>query len=285
MRIKTGEEGKIQKDNKNILITSALPYVNNIPHLGNIIGCVLSADVYSRFCRLINYNSIYICGTDEYGTATEIKARQEKLTPKQICDKYNEIHQQIYKWFDIDFDYFGRTSTESQTKIAQDIFMNLHKNDMLEEQTMVQIWCENCSMFLSDRYVNGTCPLCQYEDANGDQCDKCGKLLNPVELVEPKCALCSHSPENKNSKHLFLKLGKLQPELEEFIGSKEVEGDWGNNTKTITHTWLKQGLKSRCITRDLKWGTQVPLEEYKDKVFYVWFDAPIGYISITAEYL
>ena len=140
-------------------------------------------------------------------------------------------------------------------------------------------------MFLSDSYVKGMCPECEYEEANGDQCDKCGKLLNTTELVSPKCTLCGGSPENRDSVHLFLKLGTLQPELEDFIEKQSAAGKWGNNTKTITSTWLKQGLRSRCITRDLQWGTPVPLDNFRHKVFYVWFDAPIGYISITAGQL
>lgn len=269
---------------RNILITSALPYVNNVPHLGNIIGSVLSADIYSRFCKNRNYNTLFVCGTDEYGTATETKALEENVTPKELCDKYNKIHKEIYDWFDIGFDYFGRTTTTEQTKIAQDIFMKLYDNGFLEEQTTPQLYCEVHKSFLADRFVEGTCPKCGYEDARGDQCDKCGNLLNPFELIEPRCKLDNSIPIVRDSTNIYLKLGDLQPELEKWVAELSEKGAWTKNSKTITNSWLKEGLNSRCITRDLKWGTPVPLEKYSDKVLYVWFDATIGYISITSNY-
>eukprot|EP01132_Coremiostelium_polycephalum_P008020 gene8020-9865_t len=269
---------------RNILITSALPYVNNVPHLGNLIGCVLSADVYARYCRLKGYNAIYICGTDEYGTATETKALKEGVTPKQICDKYFEIHKQIYEWFNISFDKFGRTSTDYQTEIAQDIFLKLHKNGYTLNEDIEQLYCDTCKMFLADRFVEGTCPLCQYEDARGDQCDKCTKLLNPTDLIKPRCSVCTHAPQVKTTRHVFLDLPQLHSKLNDFVAEKSVEGKWSENSTQITNHWLKGELKPRCITRDLKWGTPVPLEEFSNKVFYVWFDAPIGYLSITKDY-
>lgn len=179
---------------RNILITSALPYVNNVPHLGNIIGSVLSADVYSRYCKGRNYNALFICGTDEYGTATETKALEEKVTPKELCDKYHKIHKDVYDWFQIGFDYFGRTTTDKQTEIAQDIFMKLHDNGYLEAQKMTQLYCTQHNAFLADRFVEGICPKCGYEDARGDQCDGCGTLLNPFELIKPRCKLDGSSP-------------------------------------------------------------------------------------------
>ncbi|XP_066299671.1 methionine--tRNA ligase, cytoplasmic-like [Branchiostoma lanceolatum] len=273
-----------QKGEKNILITSALPYVNNVPHLGNIIGCVLSADVFSRFCRLRNWNTLYICGTDEYGTATETKALEEGLTPQQICDKYNKIHSEIYQWFEIDFDFFGRTTTPQQTKISQDIFWRLHKRNFLLTETVEQLKCQQCDKFLADRFVEGTCPLCNYDDARGDQCDKCGKLINATELKKPRCKLCNKTPVVQTSEHLFLDLPKLEPALSAFLNTIYPTDDWSNNAKVITRSWVRDGLKPRCITRDLKWGTPVPLEGFTEKVFYVWFDAPIGYLSITANY-
>ena len=156
---------------RNVLITSALPYVNNVPHLGNIIGCVLSADVFARYCRLMGYNTLYVCGTDEYGTATEVKALEEGKTPKEICDHYHTIHRQIYEWFDCDFDKFGRTTTEWQTKITQDIFNKLQDRKFSYEETVEQLYDVQKEMFLADRFVSGTCPLCGFHDARGDQCD------------------------------------------------------------------------------------------------------------------
>jgi len=269
---------------RNILITSALPYVNNVPHLGNIVGCVLSADVYARFARLRGYNVLYVCGTDEYGTSTETKAVEEGLTPREICDKYNKLHGEIYKWFNISFDKFGRTTTEDQTKISQDIFWTLYKQGCTQQDSVDQLYCKHCERFLADRFVEGECPLagCQYEDARGDQCDKCGKLINASELINPRCKLCGRCPEIRTSNHLFLDLPKVEERLNNWLEESSVK--WSSNARVIAKSWLKGGLQPRCITRDLKWGTPVPLEGFQDKVFYVWFDAPIGYISITAQY-
>ncbi|KAF2441775.1 methionyl-tRNA synthetase [Karstenula rhodostoma CBS 690.94] len=269
---------------RNVLITSALPYVNNVPHLGNIVGSVLSADVFARYSRARGYNTLYICGTDEYGTATETKAIEENVTPEQLCTKYNALHADVYKWFNIGFDHFGRTPTQQQTDIAQDIFTKLHKNGYLEEQTTTQPYCETHKSFLADRFVEGTCPLCQYDDARGDQCDKCGHLLDPLELINPRCKLDGATPVPKETKHVYLLLDKLQPLEEEWFAKASKEGNWSSNGVQITSSWLKEGLRPRGITRDLKWGTAVPLEGYENKVMYVWFDACIGYVSITATY-
>ncbi|XP_060172218.1 methionine--tRNA ligase, cytoplasmic-like [Lycium barbarum] len=271
---------------RNILITSALPYVNNVPHLGNIIGSVLSADVFARYCRLRDYNAIYMCGTDEYGTATETKALEENCTPKEICDKYHAIHRDVYKWFDISFDQFGRTSTPQQTEVCQAIFKKLWDNNWLSENTMQQPYCDTCKKFLADRLVEGSCPTpgCNYDSARGDQCEKCGKLLNPTELVDPKCKVCRNTPCIRDTDHLFLELPLLKDKLEAYVNDLSVAGGWSQNAIHTTHAWLREGLKPRCITRDLKWGVPVPHEKYKDKVFYVWFDAPIGYVSITSCY-
>eukprot|EP00871_Galdieria_phlegrea_P003894 jgi/Galph1/4505/GphlegSOOS_G3165.1 len=278
------ENKQPREGQKNILITSALPYVNNVPHLGNLVGCVLSADVYARFVRQRNANVLFVCGTDEYGTATETKALAEGLSPREVCDKFFLLHKEIYDWFDIRFDYFGRTSTPQQTEICQQIFWDIYHNGYVSEETLEQLFCTSCNRFLADRYVTGTCPLCGFDDARGDQCDSCGRLLNPTDLVKARCSLCSNSPVLKKSNHLFLDLPSLKDDLEQWIAKSSVKGDWSYNAIHSTYKWLNEGLKKRCITRDLKWGTPVPLERYKDKVFYVWFDAPIGYLSITANY-
>jgi methionyl-tRNA synthetase len=246
---------------------------------------VLSADVYARFLRQRGVNVLYICGTDEYGTATETRAQQEGLSPREICDKYHALHRDVYDWFDIAFDEFGRTSTEHQTRIVQEVFWDVHKAGYIAEDVMTQLYCEAvCNRFLADRYVNGTCPNCGYEDARGDQCDNCGRMLNTTELVRPKCATCGNPPVTRSTKHLFLDLPKSEPQLKDWVHRAAVAGNWSANAVTLTNTWLRDGLKKRCITRDLKWGVPVPLEGYTDKVFYVWFDAPIGYLSITAGY-
>ncbi|MBW3001258.1 methionine--tRNA ligase [Candidatus Woesearchaeota archaeon] len=268
---------------KKILITSALPYVNNVPHLGNIIGSVLSADVFARFCRSRGWTTRYICGADEHGTTTEAKALEEGLTPKQVCDKYCKIHKEIYEWFGISFDEFGRTSTETHKKITQEIFLKIHENGFIVEDFLDELYCEKCKKSLADRFVEGICPYCGFENARGDQCDKCGHLLNAIELKNPKCKICGEKPTKKSTKHLFLDLEKLQPELEKWIKVRSKEGFWSENTITYTNAWLKEGLKKRCISRQLKWGIPIPLKGFEDMVFYVWFDAPIGYISITAH--
>ena len=274
---------------KNILITSALPYVNNVPHLGNIIGCVLSADVFARFMRLMGNNTLYVCGTDEYGTATETKALQDKCTPQELCDKYHAIHKAIYEWFDIDFDFFGRTSTQYHTDITQQIFLDLQKNGNSKKIEVEQFRCNNCNITLSDRYIYGTCYHgdCKYDQARGDQCDKCGKLCNALELINPKCKLCNNTPEKYKSYHYFINLPTVEKELREWIEKTSEEGRWTQNSKTFTKGFISEGLRERCITRDLKWGVPVPGDDpdMKGKVFYVWFDAPIGYISITANFV
>ena len=265
---------------KRKLITSALPYVNNIPHLGNLIQ-VLSADVFARFCRLRGYTSLYVCGTDEYGTATETKALEEGKTPRELCDYYHAIHRDIYHWFNISFDYFGRTSTPQQTEIVQGIFKDIEKNGFIKEHTIEQLYCAHCNRFLADRYVRGTCPHCGYEDARGDQCENCGKLLEPTELKAPRCSTCGAAPEPRSTKHLYIDLPGIVPQYEPWMQKASKEGQWSNNAVQMTKGWLRDGLQERAITRDLKWGIPVPKAGFEDKVFYVWFDAPIGYISIT----
>jgi len=270
---------------KKILITSALPYVNNVPHLGNIIGSVLSADVFARFCRARGYETLYVCGTDEYGTATENRAREENLTPREICDKYHKIHSEIYEYFNIKFDVFGRTSTDKQREVSHDIFKALDGRGYISEHSSKRIYCDYDKMFLADRYVEGICPKCGYEDARGDQCDKCGSLLEPENLIEPKCKVCGRTPVLKETKHLHLDLDKLETQLKKWFEKQSKKGQWVNNALTTTEGWFKRGLTSRPITRDLKWGVPVPKKGFENKVFYVWFDAPIGYISITADKL
>ena len=286
-------------DKRNILITSALPYVNNVPHLGNIIGSVLSADVYARFCRKRGYNVLYICGTDDYGTTSEFKALEENITPHELCNKYHKLHKKIYNWFNINFDHFGKTSCKDpindnweHTKITHNIFNDLLKNGYIKEKTIEQIFCEGCQKFLADRFIKGICPYCLYDGAC-DQCDQCGRLIKhghidndktlATSLINPRCKFNEkHKIIKKKSNHLFLDLMKLENKLN--LINKD---HWCKNTKTITSEWFKRGLHERCITRDLKWGTPVPynFSDGKKKVFYVWFDAPIGYISITDNYL
>ncbi len=267
---------------KKRLITSALPYVNNIPHLGNLMQ-VLSADVFARFCRLRGYETMYVCGTDEYGTASETRALQEGVTPRELCDHYHEIHKKIYSWFNISFDYFGRTSTPLQTEIVQHIFSLCDQNGYITEKETEQLYCPHCDRFLADRFVSGTCPHCGYEGARGDQCEKCGTLLDPTDLIDAKCSVCGSVPVLRKTKNLYINLPKILPIYKEWLEKASVDGFWAKNAVQITTSWLRDGLQERCITRDLKWGIPVNKPGYENKVFYVWFDAPIGYISITAN--
>ena len=264
------------------LITSALPYVNNIPHLGNLLQ-VLSADVFARFCRSRGYDTMYICGTDEYGTATETRALEEGKTPRELCDYYHAIHKDIYEWFDISFDNFGRTSTPQQTEITQSLFTDLDKRGFIKEHTSQQYFCPKCNRFLADRYILGTCPSCGYDSARGDQCESCGKLLEPTELKNPRCSTCGAEPVLKETKHLYIDLPAIQNEYTPWLKETSEKGKWAKNSVQMTQSWIRDGLQERAITRDLKWGIPVPKPGYENKVFYVWFDAPIGYISITKE--
>lgn len=174
---------------RNVLVTSALPYVNNVPHLGNLVGCVLSADAYARYCRLRGHNVLFVCGTDEYGTATEARALQEGCSPREVCDRFHALHREVYRWFGIRFDHFGRTSSQQQTEICQGVFRRLLDNGWLSEKTIQQLYCGSCERFLADRLVEGSCPVegCGHDSARGDQCERCGELLNSIELIDPKC--------------------------------------------------------------------------------------------------
>ena len=255
-----------------------------MPHLGNIVGSVLSADTYSRFSKLRDRPTLYICGTDEYGTATETKALETKQTPQELCDEFHVKHRDVYKWFEIGFDYFGRSSTQKQTEIVQDIFLKLDENGFLEERTTTQPYCEQHESFLADRFVEGTCPKCGYDDARGDQCDKCGGLLDPFELINPRCKVDGATPVPRDTAHIFLRLDKLQPDIDAWFQDAHKKYGWPQNGSSITQAWLNKGLEPRSITRDLKWGVKVPKKGYENKVIYVWFDACIGYPSITANY-
>ncbi len=264
------------------LITSALPYVNNIPHLGNLIQ-MLSADVFARFCRGRGYETLYVCGTDEYGTATETRAMEDNKTPRELCDYFYRQHDEIYQWFDIAFDKFGRTSNDECTEITQMIFKDLEKNGFITEHVNKQPFCPKCQRYLADRFVRGICPKCGYDDARGDQCEKCGSLLDPVELKSPRCSTCGSTPEIRETKHLYINLPKISTQLDTWMEKASKEGRWSENAINITKAWIRDGLNERAITRDLKWGIPVPREGYENKVFYVWFNAPIGYISITKQ--
>lgn len=266
-----------------VLITSALLYINGIPHLGHMVGCLLPSDVYARYMRMMGNDVLYIGGTDEHGTASEVGALKENMPVEEYCDRYHERHRKIGEGFNLSFDYFGRTSSEQNKEMTYHIFSQLDKNGYIAEKTMKQIYSVDDKMFLADRYITGTCPHCGYEKARGDQCENCTKILEPTDLINARSTISgSTNLEVRETKHLFLNLPKIEPELREWLKTKEAF--WPDVAYSIALKWLKEGLEPRCITRDLKWGFPVNKAGYEDKVFYVWFDAPIGYIGITKQW-
>jgi len=267
---------------QKILITCALPYVNNVPHIGNIAGSHLPSDIFARFCRLAGYETVFIGGSDEHGTPIEVAAQKLGINPKELCDKYYAIHKEIYDWLDISYDNFSRTSLPGHHETTKDFFKKIYENGFVSGGALKLPFCEKCSRVLPDRFVEGTCPKCGFEEARGDQCEHCSTLLNPDELKSPRCVICGSKPTFKEIKHLFLNLDQLQHKLEKWIKSNEKI--WSPQVVKMALGWINEGLKPRCITRDIKWGVKVPLKGYEDKVLYVWFDAPIGYISSTKEW-
>jgi len=266
-----------------ILVTSALPYVNGVPHLGHLVGCLLPSDVYARYMRMMGHEVLYVCGTDEHGTPSEVGAAKEGMDVADYCLKYHNRHKEAYDAFNLSFDYFGRTSSEQNREITYHIFEQLDKNGLIEEESIKQIFSIDDNRFLPDRYVTGTCPHCGYDKARGDQCENCTKVLDPTELINPRSTISgSTNLEVRETKHLFLNLPKLEKQLAEWVKSKEPF--WPDVAYSIAQKWLKEGLRPRCITRDLKWGFPVPKKGFEDKVFYVWFDAPIGYLGITKQW-
>ncbi len=266
-----------------ILITSALPYINGVPHLGHMVGCLLPSDVYARYMRMMENEVLYICGTDEHGTASEVGALKEGLPVEEYCDKYHARHKKTYSDFNLSFDFFGRSSSEQNKEMTYHIFEQLDKNGFITEKTMKQVYSVDDKMFLADRYITGTCPHCGYDKARGDQCENCTKVLEPTELINPRSTISgSTNIEVRETKHLFLNLPKIEEKLIEWLKTKEAF--WPDVAYSIAKKWVKEGLQPRCITRDLKWGFPVNKEGYENKVFYVWFDAPIGYIGITKQW-
>jgi len=271
------------KDSKErILVTCALPYVNNVPHIGNIAGSHLPADIFARFCRLAGYETVFIGGSDEHGTPIEVSAKKLGVSPKELTDLYYDVHKKIYEWLDISYDNFSRTSLKEHHKTTREFFQKVYDRGFITEGILRLPYCEHDRRVLPDRYVEGTCPKCGYDGARGDQCESCSTLLNPDELKSPRCVICGSSPVFKEVKHLFLNLDKLESGLEKWI--KKNKGVWRPQVVNVALGWINEGLKPRCITRDIKWGVKVPLEGFEDRVFYVWFDAPIGYISSTKEW-
>jgi methionyl-tRNA synthetase len=267
---------------KRYTITSALPYANGPLHIGHLAGAYLPADIFVRYLRLMKKDVVYICGSDEHGAAITIKAKKENTTPQAIIDKYHNQIKESFEEFGISFDIYHRTSSAIHHDLSQEFFLNLYEKGEFIEKFSEQYFDEDYDQFLADRYVTGTCPVCSYDRAYGDQCENCGTSLNPTDLINPLSTLSGKTPVLKPTKHWYLPLDKYQPWLEKWIDEKE--GEWKVNVFGQCRSWLKSGLQPRSMTRDLDWGIDVPLAEAKGKKLYVWMDAPIGYISATKQW-
>jgi len=264
-----------------ILVTSALPYANMSLHLGHIAGAYLPADIYVRYQRLVGADVVYICGTDEHGVPITISAEQEGVTPQALTDRYHAEMKRDFAALGISFDNFSRTSLPLHHQQSQAFFTRLMEKGWVEPKEIEQFFCPKCRRFLADRYIEGICPHCQAPGARGDQCESCGKWLEPIQLVNPLCKVCGSTPEVRRTRHWFFQLSRLQKPLEEWLATK---AHWKDNVKRFCKGWFAEGLQDRAITRDIPWGIPVPLPEARGKVLYVWFDAPIGYISSTIEW-
>lgn len=262
------------------IVTSALTYANGDTHLGHIAGSILPGDIFARYLRLKGEDVIYVCGSDEYGTAIEMAAIKENLTPKEVIDKYHNANKKAYEDLLMSFDIYSRTSNEIHKETAQEFFLNLYNKNIFYPVTENQLFSIKLDKFLADRFVEGTCPICGYDEARGDQCENCGNSLNPLELINPKAKPTGDTPIVKQTTNLYFPLSQFKDKLQVWIDSKK---NWKQNVLNYCKGLYKTGLIDRSITRDLKWGIPVPVEEYKDKVIYVWIEAPVGYISATKD--
>ena len=265
------------------MITAALPYANGPVHIGHLAGVYIPADVYARFQRRLGNEVAFICGSDEHGIPINIRAKKEGVTPQDIVDKYHGIIKKSFADLGISFDEYSRTTSKKHYEVSQDFFTTLYNNEKFTEEVSEQYFDEQANEFLADRYIVGTCPNCGNDGAYGDQCEKCGSTLSPSELLNPKSMLSGNVPVLKETKNWYLPLNDYENFLNEWIieGHKD---DWKPNVYGQVKSWLNDGLKPRAMTRDLNWGVPVPLPDADGKVLYVWFDAPIGYISFTQEW-
>ncbi len=270
------------------LVTAALPYANGPVHIGHLAGAYLPADLYCRYMRLKGEDLVFVCGSDEYGVAIMIRARNEGITPQALVDRYHPMIEQAFADFGMSFDYYGRTTSDVHRETSQDFFRRLAERDVFVLKAEQQLFDPEAGLFLADRFVVGTCPVCAHTDAYGDQCEVCGTSLSPMELIDPRSALTDATPELRETTHWYIPLGNLQPRLEAYIAAHP---EWKPNVLGQVKSWLQEGLKDRAITRDVPWGVPVPDDvaaragvDAAGKVIYVWFDAPIGYISATREW-
>lgn len=265
-----------------VLITSAIPYINGVKHLGNLIGSLLPADVHARFRRQCGDDVLFICGTDEHGTPAELGARDAGQDVRTYCDEQHALQADVYRRFNLSFDHFGRSSSPQNHALTQHFYRRLDTAGLIEEHTVQQVWSPKDGRFLPDRYVLGTCPHCGSDAARGDQCDACGTLLDPPELLHPRSALSGDTAlEPRDSRHLFLLQSLLVERLNAWVNDRT---GWPPFVTSLAKSWLTSELRARCITRDLAWGVGVPRPGFENKVFYVWFDAPIAYIAATQEW-
>ena len=268
-------------EKKKTIVTGALPYANGPIHIGHLAGVYLPADIYTRFLRKKEEDVIYICGTDENGVPITISAEKEGISPKELVERYHNNIKESLKKLGVEFDNFSGTSRKIHHGLSQKIFLELYEKGFIKSKKTKEFYCESCNKFLPDRYVEGICPYCNFEEARGDSCDECGSWLEADQLINPVCKLCGSTPIKKETKHWYLLLDQFQDSLEQWIEKK----NWRKTVKSYLKGWLKEGLRPRPITRDLKWGIPVPLEDSPpNKVLYVWFDAPLGYISSTIEW-
>lgn len=272
-----------EKKFNRTLVTAALPYANGGVHIGHLAGVYVPADIYVRYLRLKKREVLFICGSDEHGVPVTIRARKEGCTPQEVVDRYNKIIRESFEGFGISFDFFGRTTSEVHKKTASDFFRTLYDKGEFVEQESEQYYDEEAHTFLADRYITGECPHCHAEGAYGDQCEKCGTALSPTELINPRSTVSGSKPVLRKTKHWYLPLDKHQQWLEPWITKEHTE--WRSNVMGQCKSWFDMGLKPRAVSRDLEWGIPVPVEGADGKVLYVWFDAPIGYISNTKELL
>ena len=272
-----------KKDFKRTLVTAALPYANGGVHIGHLAGVYVPADIYVRYLRLCGRDVLFICGSDEHGVPITIRAKKEGVTPQDVCDRYHKLIKESFEKFGISFSIYSRTTSDVHAKTATEFFEKLYEKGEFIEQESEQYFDEEAKTFLADRYIKGECPHCGNPDAYGDQCEKCGKDLSPTELINPHSTISGSKPVLRTTKHWYLPLDKAQPWLEKWILADH--SDWRSNVVGQCKSWFDMGLKPRAVTRDLDWGIPVPVEGAEGKVMYVWFDAPIGYISNTRELL
>lgn len=274
----------MKKEFRRILITAALPYANGYIHLGHLAGAYLPADIYARFQRLKGRDVLFVCGSDEHGVAITVSAEKEKTTPKAIIDRYHPANKEAFEKFGMSFDNYSRTSLPLHYETTREFFLDFYNRSIVIEKKEQQLYCEKDSMFLADRYVEGTCPHCKSTQARGDQCENCGSWLSQMDLIDPKCKLCGSTPVIRETSHFYFPLGRYQKRLEEYIKERHERDGWKENVLRYNESWFREGLQDRAVTRDLSWGVPVPVKGFEKKVVYVWFDAVLGYISSTKEW-